>query len=322
MTTGTMTTGSLAIGIDLGGTQLRVGLLDEAGAVLARAAALTDVTGGPEAVLAQCLVLIAEVSAGATNAIAAVGISAPGPLDSGAGIILKIPTLPGWDDFPIRDRLQAAVSRPVVLENDGIAAAFGEWQHGAGVGLQHLVYVTVSTGIGGGVVVDGRLLHGRRGMAAHVGHFQMQPDGPRCACGALGCFEALAAGTALDKAAQRAAIAEPQSLLAAMGQAEPLRARHVVAAARQGDPTAQRLLAQEAAFLGTGFTALIHLYSPERVIMGGGVSAAFDLLEPGIHAVIQRQAMPAFRDVPVVPASLGDNAGLVGVAALALARAR
>lgn len=307
-----------AIGIDLGGTQVRAALVDRRGTVLARAAALTDVHGGPEAVVDQMRRLAGEVSAASPGRTVAVGISAPGPLDSEAGTVLHIPTLPRWDGFPIRGRLAAELSLPVLLENDAIAAAYGEWRHGAGVGLRHLVYVTVSTGIGGGVVVDGRLMHGRRGMAGHVGHFQMVPDGPCCSCGARGCFEALAAGTALGKAGRAAAGRHPDSLLATMATPGSLGAHHVVEAARLGDAVAMALIDREAEYLGIGFTGLIHIYSPERVIMGGGVASAFDLLDPGIHAVIARQAMAAFRDVQVVPAGLGTNSGLVGAAALAL----
>ncbi len=307
--------GPLAIGIDLGGTQVRAGLVDRAGKVLSRAAALTDVAGGPERVLGQMKRLVAEVSQGSTGVVG-VGISAPGPLDSEAGTVLHIPTLPGWDGYPIRNRLSDELRLPVLIENDGIAATFGEWRHGAGIGLNHLVYVTVSTGIGGGVVIDGRLIHGRRGMAAHVGHFQMMPGGPRCSCGALGCFEALAAGTALGRAG-RAAAANPASILASLAGPDGVGAHQVVEAARRGDAVAAAVMAQEAEYLGIGFTGLIHLFSPERVIMGGGVSAAFDLLTDGIHAVIEQQAMTAFQEVRVVPAGLGMNSGLVGAAALA-----
>ena len=313
-------TDALAIGIDLGGTQVRAALVDGSGALLARAAAPTDVEGGPERVIAQMRRLVSEVAAASPGRTVAVGVSAPGPLDTETGTVLHIPTLPRWDGVPLRDRLAAELSLPVVLENDGIAAAYGEWRHGAGVGLDHLVYATISTGIGGGVVVDGRLLHGRRGMAGHVGHFQMVPGGPPCSCGAPGCFEAMAAGTALGKAGRAAAERNPGSRLAALAPAGSLGAHHVVEAARQGDGVALRLIAQEAEYLGIGFTGLIHLYSPQRVIMGGGVAAAFDLLERGIHAVIERQAMAAFRDVRVVRAGLGTNSGLVGAAALALHR--
>lgn len=308
----------LAIALDLGGTQLRAALVDGA-SVLARAAEPTDAAGGPEAVLGQMQRLIAGVAeTGAGRPVAGIGISAPGPLDGETGTILHIPTLPGWEDFPLSSRLGGATGLPVKLENDGIAAAYGEWRFGAGQGLRHLVYVTVSTGIGGGVVVDGRLMHGRRGMAGHVGHFTLAPDGPRCPCGTIGCFEAFASGSALGRRARAAAAEHPESALGRLAAAGTVDARHVVAAAREGDAVACGLMREEATLLGRGFASLVHLFSPERVVMGGGVASAFDVMREEIHRVMRANLMAPFRTVEVVPAGLGENAGLVGAAALVL----
>jgi glucokinase len=305
-----------AIGIDLGGTQVRVALV-EGGEVRRRAAARTDVEGGPAAVLQQFKHLIGTICGVEERAhLAGVGISAPGPLDSETGTILRIPTLPKWEGFALREVLATDLGLPVLLENDGVAAAFGEWLYGAGRGLRHLVYVTVSTGVGGGVVVDGRLLHGRRGMAGHVGHLRMALEGPVCSCGTIGCFEAFAAGPALGRRARREATMHPEGLLGIWSASQIIEGRHVVEGARQSDPTCLALLREEAAYLGAGFTSLIHLFSPERIIMGGGVSQAFDLLIDDIHAVIRRDAIEPFKDVPVVRAGLGENSGLVGAAAL------
>jgi glucokinase len=314
-----MRTDELAIGIDLGGTQVRAALV-EGGRVLRRAAEATDVKGGPGAVVRQFKRLLAEICGADDLAkLAGVGIAAPGPLDSETGTILHIPTLPDWESFALGDTLKAEFGLPVVVENDGIAAAYGEWQYGAGRGLRHLVYVTVSTGIGGGVVVDGRLMHGWRGMGGHVGHFRMAPEGPVCACGATACFEAFASGTALGRRARRLAQDNPSSMLGQMAATGAVDARHLIDGARQGDPLCLKLLQDEAMYLGSGLTGLIHLFSPQRVILGGGVSNAFDLLEQGIYDVIRRDAMQPFKTVPVVPAGLGHNSGLIGAAALAVA---
>lgn len=311
--------GQLAIGIDLGGTQVRAALV-EGGRVLRRAATRTDVYGGPSAILTQFRQLIGQICSSAQwTQVAGLGVSAPGPLDSEEGIILHIPTLPDWENVALREILAADYGLPVVIENDGIAAAYGEWQFGAGQGLRHLVYVTVSTGIGGGVVIDGRLMHGRRGMAGHVGHFRMAAQGPHCSCGATACFEAFAAGSALGRRARDAARDDPTGWLGHMTPPETVDARQVVDGARQGDLVCLALLREEARYLGAGLTGLIHLYSPECVIMGGGVSEAFDLLDHDMRAVIQRDAMPPFKTVPVVRAGLGDNSGLIGAAALAMA---
>nr|WP_064248173.1 ROK family protein [Rhizobium leguminosarum]OAP93760.1 hypothetical protein A4U53_23650 [Rhizobium leguminosarum] len=308
----------LSIGFDLGGTQVRAALVDS-GKVVSRAAAKTDVAGGPEGVMVQFRQLASEICGGSQlSNVQAVGISAPGPLDTETGVVDHIPTLPGWEQFPLRSRLSEAFGRLAIVENDGIAAAFGEWKHGAGQGLDHLVYVTVSTGIGGGVVVDGSLMHGHRGMGAHVGHFRMAPDGPVCSCGALGCFEAFAAGTALGKRAKKIAAENPRGYLGKLAATAPVETRHAVEGARGGDAECIALIEEEADLLGVGFTGLAHLFSPQRIIMGGGVSQAFDLLTAGIHRRIRRDAMAPFKSVEVVPAALGDNCGLVGVASLAL----
>ncbi len=293
----------LALAFDLGGTQLRAAIVDEAGQVLRRSAVLTDVTGGPAAIIAQIMLLANEVIAGDRQRIAAAGMATPGPLDSDSGTIIDIPTLPGWSGYPLRKVLSERLSLPVVVENDGIAAAFGEWKYGAGRGLSHLVYVTVSTGIGGGVVADGRLLRGWRGMAGHIGHMMIARDGPRCKCGGTGCFEALASGTALATAARDAGFAD---------------AKAVADAARRGDGSAKTVLAHHAELLGYGFASLLYLYSPQRLVMGGGVSAAFDLMAASIRLEIERHAMPPFREAELVAAELGDNAGLAGAAGLAL----
>ena len=157
-------------------------------------------------------------------------------------MVLRIPTLPGWEDFPLAETLARELGLPVMLENDGIAAVYGEWKYGAGRGARNLVFVTVSTGIGGGAVVDGRLLHGRRGMAAHVGHFRMAPDGPLCSCGATGCFEAFAAGTALAKRAREASAVAGgylAAVAAGAGGRDPRRRRRG-AGGRRGLPGADR----------------------------------------------------------------------------------
>ncbi len=291
---------TLTLGIDLGGTQLRVGVVDQKGEVLRRVAVSTDVAGGPRAIVAQMLRLTNEVKGDAP--IMAAGVSSPGPLDSDTGHTLELPSLPGWNNFPLRDTLARELGLSVTLENDGIAAAVGEWKFGAGRGHNNIVYATVSTGIGGGVIANGHVLRGRGGLACHIGHMMIMEQGPVCGCGGTGCFEALASGTAFSTAARIAGFAD---------------AAEVTVAARNGDMKAKTVVAREAELLGYGFASLLHLYSPERLIMGGGVSKAFDLLAPTIRAQIDRLAIPVFRSVEIVAAGLGDNAGLVGAAALA-----
>jgi glucokinase len=291
----------IALAIDLGGTQLRVAHVNEQGEVLKRAALPTDARGGPLAVVAQMVKLANELG---LSQVKTVGISSPGPLDSDEGVTMELPTLLGWNGFPLRQTLATELKLPVTLENDGISAAYGEWKFGAGRGLKHMVYVTVSTGIGGGVVVDNKIMRGHRGMASHVGHMMISQDGPMCTCGGRGCFEALAAGPAFAKSGE---------IFGFKGGEE------IVGAARNGNSNAIALVKREAELLGYGFASLMHLYSPQRLVMGGGVSKALDLMLPTILDTMTPITMPAFRSADIVPAQLGDNAGLVGAAGLAFA---
>jgi glucokinase len=304
----------LAIGIDLGGTQIRAGLVDRGGNILKRAAVLTHAEGGPAVVIAQIADLAAAICAGVPRSdICGAGVSSPGPLDTNAGIALAIPTLRGFVDFPLRAALAEALDLPVILENDGIAAALGEWRFGAARGHANVVYVTVSTGIGGGVIIGNRVLRGRRGMAGHVGHMTFVRGGEVCACGNHGCFEAYGSGTALARRAVKAAVSRPTALGA---DGQPIDAAAVFAAAAAGDGLAGELVRGEAEILGQGFASLLHLYSPDILVMGGGLSNQFDVLGDGIAASLRAAAMPAFRETPVVRAGLGSNSGLVGAAGL------
>jgi glucokinase len=310
-----------AFGIDLGGTELRAALVGETGAVLAHAQTKTAADAGPEAIVRQIEALVGAIKAAAADVIpVGVGIGAPGPLDTSRGLVQSPPTLRGWTDVPLAAILSERLGLPAVLDNDGHAAALGEWAFGAAIGAEDFVYITVSTGIGGGVVCDGRLLRGRGGRAGHVGHMIVTEADVLCNCGNRGCWEALASGPALAAAAQAALSLHPDSLIKAIAGEGPIDARMVGSAARKGDELALRLVRREAEILGAGIASLIHLFSPECVILGGGLSALFDLMQPTIEAAIAARAMPAFRDTRLVKAALGDRTGVVGAASLVLSR--
>lgn len=306
-----------ALAIDLGGTELRVGIVDRAGAILAERQVRTAATAGPAAVVRQMLAVCAEVRAVAgVGPLAGCGIAAPGPLDLDRGLSLAPPTLHGWSDVPLRDMLRDGLDLPVWLENDANAGALGELRFGAGRGLRHLVYVTVSTGIGGGVIIDGRILHGRRGLAAEIGHMTIRANSPRCSCGNSGCWEALASGTALDRRAAEIVASGAPTLMTALAGGAPATARTVLEAAQAGDDAALGLLDDEAALLGEGIANLLHLYAPEIVVVGGGVSACLPLMQARLNAVVRARAMPPYRDVTVTGAGLGRHAGLIGAASV------
>jgi glucokinase len=308
-----------ALAVDLGGTELRGAIVDEQGALLAFAATPTDAAGGPRAVIDQIARLIAQIRAVAPAvAIVGLGVGAPGPLDSDMGVAIAPPTLVGWRNVPLAALLRERLGVDVRLENDANAAALGEWRFGAGRSAQSMVFITVSTGIGGGVIADGHLLRGRRGLAGEIGHMTVAAGTERCACGAFGCWEALASGTALGREATRLVAAGEAAALKEIAGSDLVTARHVAQAARAGDPQALALVGKEAQWLAVGLVNLLHLYSPERLILGGGVSELLDLMREGIERTIRERAMSAYRDVPILPAMLGRNAGLVGAASLML----
>jgi glucokinase len=304
-----------AIALDLGGSQLRSALVDRHGRVLNRVVVPTAATSGADVVIEQLIdAAVAMTSGVETDQVLGVGLSAPGPMDTAKGISFSMPMIAGFENIPLRERLERSLQLPVWLENDGIAAALGEWRFGAGVGLSNLVYITVSTGIGGGVVVDNRLLHGRSGLAGEVGHMTIVRNGDLCACGNRGCWEAYASGTAFIKRARQRAASHGHSLFAE--NSKPVDGKSVFEAAAKGDSLAMELVAEEAEFLGIGIVNLLHLYSPDIVIAGGGMSANLEVLLPGIIAKVQNTTMKGFEDVPVVRAGLGGNSGLVGAAVL------
>lgn len=309
----------IALAFDLGGTELRAALVGDGGKLLAFASVPTRARDGPDAVIAQITMLAEKTCSEVPDARPlGIGIGAPGPLDPVAGILTAPPTLSGWREVPLASLLQDRLNLPVRLENDANAAALGEWRFGAGRGAASLVFVTVSTGIGGGVISDGRIVHGRRGLAGEIGHMTITSESERCLCGAVGCFEAVASGTALGRRATALTKPGDGSALRTLSHDGEVTGRHVVEAARGGDEAALALIDREARWLGIGFTNLLHLYSPDMIVMGGGISHGYDLLHNPIEATIQERAMPAYRDVPVVPAQLGRHAGLIGAASLIL----
>lgn len=299
------------IGIDLGGTQLRTGLATPDGAILHEIRVPTRANDGPEAVVEQIVDGVQQVRAKVPEhgTIAGIGIGSPGPLDPFQGIVFTQPNMVGWTDVPLRDMLKTRTGLPVELGNDANAAVLGEWLYGGGKGTRNLVYVTISTGIGGGVIVDGHLLLGDKGAAAEVGH-QIIDWRTRES------WEDLAAGPGLARAAAKAMSSEHDSLLHTMATPETVTAREVAAAALSGDTLARRLLDREGDLIGIGLVNLLYTYSPELILLGGGVVVHNPYLIERAVRVIHESAFAAYQDVPVRLAELGDRAGLLGAVAL------
>jgi glucokinase len=312
------------IGVDLGGTKLVAGLVGGDGAVLATRLAPTPV-GDYDAALEAIVALVAELQgeAGAIGeSAAAVGVAAAAFLDPERTEIRQAANL-GWRDRPLRRDLEARLALPVTVVNDADAAAWGEHVHGAGKDASSLVLITLGTGVGGGVIVGGRLVSGANGLGGELGHLRVVPNGRPCACGARGCLEQYASGTALCRAARAGARARPTAarrlLALAGGDAAAIDGLHIVAAARDRDAVAVAALDDIARWLGLAVAHVIAFLDPAVVLVGGGLAAAGELLlAPARAACAEHSAMPALRrGVPLRAARLGTDAGMVGAAALA-----
>lgn len=310
---------SFVIGVDLGGTQLRAVLIDREGTILAYQRTDTAAAAGPNGVIAQIEQLVAEVKGTVADGdVLGVGVGTPGPIDPATGVVMEAPNLSGWNNIPLKAILEQRLGLPVTVGNDANAAAVGEWRFGGGKGCRDFVYVTISTGIGGGVVSGNTLLLGHKGIAGEVGHMTIQTDGPICGCGNVGCWEALASGTALARAAYTALERGHPSLITQLAAGGPIEGRHIAAAAERGDALAGTLMRREGELIGIGLVNLLHLYAPELIALGGGVTKSMALLEPHILRTVAERAMPPYRTAPIKLAQLGDNVGVLGAAALVL----
>ena len=306
---------SVSIAVDIGGTQMRAACFPPDGAVLKSLARVS--TSHPYlSPLERLYELVASIWP-EDKTVTSIGVAAPGPVDPYQGIIHAAPNIPGWIDLPLRALLEERFNVPVSLGNDANLAALGEWMFGAGQGHHHLIYMTVSTGIGGGIIVDDRLLLGARGLAAEIGHTSVMLDGPLCGCGQRGHLEAVASGPAIARWAEQEFTQGVQSILP-VGQ--PLMAKDVAAAAHEGDELAAAALARAGTFIGQGLANFLHIFNPSIVIVGGGVSRSGSLLLDPIKAAMQEHVIsPHYLDnLALCTAALGDEVGLMG--ALALAR--
>ncbi|MER3456667.1 MAG: hypothetical protein C4304_07260 [candidate division GAL15 bacterium] len=301
------------VAVDLGGTWIRAAAVGSEGEV-ERVLRERTPQAGPEAVADAIAGLVREFGPPRGT----VGVAVPGPLSVREGLVLEPPNLRGWREVPLRRMLQERLGCPVLLENDANAAAVGEWWRGAGQGAQHLVYLTVSTGVGGGLVLDGRLYRGATDTAGELGHVVVDPQGPPCSCGRRGHLEGLASGPAIARWAAEQIRAGCRSSLAGK---EPLSARDVAVAAEEGDELAREAFRRAGTYLGLAVAGLVNLLNPEVVVVGGGVAQAGRwLFDPMLEAARSQAFDRPWRAVRVVPAALGDHAGLVGAAYLASER--
>ena len=308
------------VALDIGGTKLTVGLVDQEGRRLATQVRPTDQAASPARIV-DALFAMAESALAATalawTDVAAVGGSYGGPLDYPAGRTVTCHHLPGWEDVPLRELVARRAGRPAVVDNDANAAALGEAVFGAARGCAHVLHLNVGTGIGGGVVIGGRLHRGADSMAGEVGHTLVAPDGPLCTCGRRGCLEAVAAGPAIVRAAQEALRSGEPSCLATL-PVDEITGRHVAEAAGQ-DALAARVMQQAGKWIGLAIAAAVNLLNPHMVVIGGGVAGAGEALFAPLRAAVSSHAVPeATRRLRIVPGALGPWDALLGAAALAL----
>ena len=307
-------------GVDLGGTKIATALLTTEGHIVERKRLDTLAEEGPDAVIERIAQSVKDVQKG--HPILGVGVGTPGPLDSEKGVVLHGPNLAGWTNVPLRDRLQNLLQTEVKVENDANAAAWGEYVFGAGKGTKNMVYITISTGIGSGLVLNGELFVGSNSFAGELGHTMIDPAGPRCGCGNVGCWEACASGTAIGRYARESAQAG-QTKMAELAAEEgvPVSAKHVFAAAQLGDTAAQAIVDKTVHYLGIGLANTVHSYNPERIVIGGGVSNVGDFLFDALREKTDSLVMPPYRKTyEIVPAQLGDDVGILGAAALFLGK--
>ncbi len=310
------------LGIDIGGTNLVVGSVAENGQALhALASEPTDAQAGAGAVLDRLVALaeraIVQTGREAPGAeIIGVGVGAPGPLDTKSGIVLLTPNL-GWVNMPLRDIIHDRLKLPATLDNDANCAVLGEWWVGAARGARHAIGITIGTGVGGGLVLDGKLYHGASDVAGEIGHTTIDTEGRRCKCGNYGCLEAYASGPNIAMRALEAVEAGATSSLSALvgDGLPPITAQTVYEAAQRGDELALEVVNDTAKFLGAGIANLLNVFNPEVVVVCGGVTLAGDhLFVPLRREVARRAFKPAVQACRIVPGELVNTAGVYGAA--------
>jgi glucokinase len=311
------------LGVDIGGTKVAVGLVDHDGKILTQGRKPMVATGTAEAALAAVTSAIDSMASSAApdGGFRGIGICAPGPLDPKTGVVLNPPNLPCWRNFPLAEQIVAKYGIPVKVDNDANAAALAETRWGAARGFRYVFYTTIGTGIGTGIVLDGRIYHGNTGSAGEGGHVSIDYRGPLCTCGKRGCIEILASGRAIGARARARLAAEPARhsaiLELAKGDVAAVTSEFVGQAYKAGDALAREILLDTVEVLTPWFGNIIDLFDPDVLVVGGGVAA---MLQPFFDEIKRRLPAwclnPRASDIPLVMAHYGADAGIAGGAAL------
>jgi glucokinase len=315
------------IGIDLGGTKIAAVLATEDGAILSMVVMPTLAAEGLDRVLGRLEDIARTVTRQANvplSEVSGVGVGAPSPVDIVKGIVTEPPNLPGWHNVPLKTLMEKKLRLPVFVGNDANVTAQAEYFFGAGRGTRNMIYITASTGIGGGFILNGRLYLGSDGAAGEVGHTIVKEYGPRCNCGNIGCWEALASGTALARDARARIAGGNAPILARLAQEsnDVVSAALVYRAACQGDPVSIELIASVAHYLGVGLVNLVNIFNPDIIVIGGGMSNMGEMLFGPVREEVYTRAreLPRGR-VRIVPAALGERGPALGAVAMVLDQA-
>lgn len=303
-----------AIGVDVGGTKIAAGLVTPEGELLNESRYPT--ASEPSELLDSLARAIGE--AAANDDTDAVCVAVAGLLMAKESKVVFSPNLRAIEGLPLKSELESRTGLTVTVENDANAAAWGEFVFGAGSEVENLLFVTLGTGVGGGVILDGNLLRGSQGAGGELGHTTLHATGPRCGCGNRGCFEIMASGLAIERRARRAAAENPDSMLGRAVASEDFSGEEVTELAQKGDAHSISVLRETGVWLGIGIAGFVNVFNPEAVAVGGGVAAAGDLiLEPARREVYLRARSPSRDLVEIKPATLGEKSGMLGAAALA-----
>ena len=314
------------IGVDLGGTKIMAGLVSEEGKVLSRVSSPTEAEKGGEHVMEKIIDLVREAAKEAEvplSEVLAIGVGTPGCIDSERGVVVSpVHNIPGWQGMEIGRRLKEATGRPSFADNDVNVIALGEALFGAAKGARCAICVAIGTGIGGGIVIEGKIFRGATYFAGEIGHMSINPWGLKCGCGARGCVEAYASGPAIERLAEEGIKRGVRSIIPEVARelGEPgITARSVFEAVRRGDAFAREIVYEAVRMLGALLGGVINLLNPDRVVIAGGVAQAGEVLLPILEREVRRWALPpSFEACKIVLSKLGPDAGIIGAAALAM----
>jgi glucokinase len=310
------------ISADLGGTNIKYGAVDEKGTLLTSLVQPTEAEKGPIVIIKNISNTVREISADRAlkgMELAGIGVATPGPLNSKKGIIYMAPNLPGWREVPLKRLLEDETELLVHVENDTNSAAVGEFWTGAGKGYENIIVLTLGTGIGGGIILNGKLYTGSMGTAGEVGHMVIETKGPPCSCGSQGCLEVLASATAVVKRTREKIEKGYSSLVTDLinGQLDKLTSLDVYRACTEGDSLAIKIMEETGRYLGIGISNLIKLFDPQIIILGGGMSESGDYLFTPLRDEVNKRICDfTGTEVPIVPAKLENNAGVIGISYL------